>query len=198
MYINKNIKPDIIFENDDGSIIVINKEMPDNSYIMNNFIEFIDDIYNDTFIRIEENINNNETKLYIGENDKLPLTFNLLLGIKEKEYIYKHNLYANKLKSKAEAKKLINNKYKIGDILSLRSKIKDGSARVEKIFEVKKVIWSVKNNPVNVLILKQLSGINTNRSLTRTDCLKYHIKYEPGLQVYSMMTNFSKRKRLNK
>ena len=94
--------------------------------------------------------------------------------------------------SKNEAKASVKTRYKIGDQVILRGKIKDGSERIVKKFEVKKVIWSVHSNPVNILILKQIEGPNNNRSLDKNDCKKYHIKYEEGLQVYSMMLNFSK------
>lgn len=94
--------------------------------------------------------------------------------------------------SKNEAKSSVKVRYKVGDHLILRGKIKDGSERLVKKFEVKKVIWSIHSNPVNILVLKQYEGPNNNRSLDRNDCKKYHIKYEPGLQVYSMMLNFSK------
>ena len=94
--------------------------------------------------------------------------------------------------SKNEAKSSVKVRYKIGDHLILRGKIKDGSEKIVKKFEVKKVIWSVHSNPVNILILKQYEGPNNNRSLDKNDCKKYHIKYEEGLQVYSMMLNFSK------
>lgn len=94
--------------------------------------------------------------------------------------------------SKNEAKASVKTRYKIGDHIILRGKIRDGSEPIVKKFEVKKVIWSVHSNPVNILILKQLEGSNNNRSLDKNDCKKYHIKYEEGLQVYSMMLNFSK------
>lgn len=94
--------------------------------------------------------------------------------------------------SKNEAKASVKTRYKIGDHVILRGKIRDGSEPIVKKFEVKKVIWSVHSNPVNILILKQLEGSNNNRSLDKNDCKKYHIKYEEGLQVYSMMLNFSK------
>jgi len=105
-----------------------------------------------------------------------------------------------KKKSKDEAKKIVKYKYKVGDHVVLRGKIKDGSNRVVKKFEIVKVIWSIRCNPVNILILKQYEGPNNNRTLDKNDCKKYHIKYEPGLQVYSMMLNFSKirRKKLEK
>jgi len=102
-----------------------------------------------------------------------------------------------KNRSKDKAKTLVTERYNIGDILLLRGKIKNGSERLVKKFEVKKVIWSVKSNPVNILILKQLEGPNNNITMDKKDCKKYHIKYEEGLQVYSMMLNFSKQRKNN-
>lgn len=109
--------------------------------------------------------------------------------------INNHNDIILKQVAKVKAKESVSNKYKIGDILVLRGKIRDGSRRIVKVFEVKKIIWSVKSQIVNVLVLKQLEGPNNNRTLTKDDCKKYHIKYEPGLQVYSMNIGFSKRKK---
>lgn len=109
--------------------------------------------------------------------------------------INNHNDIILKQVAKVKAKESVSNKYKIGDILVLRGKIRDGSKRLVKVFEVKKIIWSVKSQIVNVLVLKQLEGPNNNRTLTKDDCKKYHIKYEPGLQVYSMNIGFSKRKK---
>lgn len=106
--------------------------------------------------------------------------------------IDKAMIIRKKKRSKNEAKIAVKVRYKIGDHVILRGKIKDGSERIVKKFEVKKVIWSVNSNPVNILILKQIEGPNNNRSLDKNDCKKYHIKYEEGLQVYSMMLNFSK------
>lgn len=101
-------------------------------------------------------------------------------------------LIRKKKKAKSEAKCLVKTRYKIGDILLLRGKVRNGSEKLIKKFEVKKIIWSVKGQPVNILILKQLSGVNNNITMTKNDCKKYHIKYEEGLQVYSMFLNFSK------
>ena len=101
----------------------------------------------------------------------------------------------DKKAAKDRAKAKVTERYKIGDILTLRGKIRDGSSRIVKKFEVKKVIWSIRGKEMNVLILKQLSGPNNNRTLGKDDCIRYHIKYEPGLQVYSMLLGFVKSKK---
>ena len=162
--------------------------------------DFILGLDKDILINIKEDLENNTTTFDLTPYRKssviTPLVFDMILDDEEKKLINSHNSYVKKLISKSEAKKSIKeNKYQIGDILILKGKIKDGSIRNVKEFEVKKIIWSVKNQPVNVLILKQLSGINTNMSLNKNDCKKYHIKYEPGLQVYSMSLNFNKKKK---
>ena len=117
------------------------------------------------------------------------------IDIEVRNGIDKAMLIRHKKKSKANAKNALKTRYKIGDILILRGKIRDGSPELIKKFEVKKVIWSIREVPVNILILKQLEGVNNNMSLTKNDCKRYHIKYEEGLQSYSMMLNFIKRKK---
>lgn len=172
-----------------------------NKEALNSYINSLD---KDVLVDYTENIEKNETIFKFtpyGKNSTFlsglnnTLYFDGLLEEDSKICITNHNSYIKKVLAKREAKNSINTKYKIGDILILKSKIKDGSKKYYKKFEVKKVIWSIRNNPVNILILKQISGINNNLSLDRNDCKKYHIKYEPGLQAYSMMLNFVKTKK---
>lgn len=110
----------------------------------------------------------------------------------ELELLNKYNDYCQKKISKDEAKSLVTVRYKIGDVLMLKSKIRDGSKRNYRKFVVKKIIWSINSNPVNIIIVKQVSGPITNMSMSKNDCKRYHIKYEENLQVYSMMMNFTK------
>lgn len=100
--------------------------------------------------------------------------------------------YCQKKISKDAAKSIVKVRYSLGDVIALRSKIRDGSKKVIKKFIVRQIIWSINSNPVNVLILKQIEGPLNNMSLTKADCKKYHIKYEENLQVYSMLMNFTK------
>lgn len=111
---------------------------------------------------------------------------------KEIELLENYNDYCQKKISKDEAKKLVQVRFKVGDVIALRSKIRDGSKKNFRKFIVKKIIWSIHSNPVNIIIAKQISGNITNMSLTKADCKKYHIKYEENLQVYSMFMNFIK------
>lgn len=126
----------------------------------------------------------------------------LLYGIVLKDFLdpYEINLldeynsYCQKKIATQEAKKMIQNKYKIGDIILLKGKIRDGSRRMVKKFIVKKIIWSINSRPVNIVVVQQIEGPVNNLSLTKFDCKKYHIKYEENLQVYSMFMNFVKLK----
>jgi len=190
---------------DDGTIEIKHTPLMPTNSSKEKIINFVKSLEKDILVEItKEDIENNTTVLDFTSYGKSstfynsPLTFETIFTKEEKEIINSHNVLVKKMISKNKAKSFINRKFKIGDILVLRGKIKDGSERNVKEFEVKKVIWSVKSQPVNVLILKQLSGINTNMSLNKNDCKKYHIKYEPGLQVYSMSLNFNKKKRYEK
>lgn len=190
---------------DDGTTEIKHTPLMPMNSSKEKIINFVKSLEKDILVEItKEDIENNTTVLDFTSYGKSstfynsPLTFETIFTKEEKEIINSHNVLVKKMISKNQAKSFINRKFKIGDILVLRGKIKDGSERNVKEFEVKKVIWSVKSQPVNVLILKQLSGINTNMSLNKNDCKKYHIKYEPGLQVYSMSLNFNKKKRYEK
>lgn len=63
-----------------------------------------------------------------------------------------------------------------------------------KIYELKKFIYSINNRTVNVVVMKRINETdeetNTTFTLNRTDCAKYHIKYEKGLQVFPMELNW--------
>lgn len=95
------------------------------------------------------------------------------------------------LKKPEKKKQKKKNKYYIGDIYMLRRKSIDGSQEIIKTFILKKYIYTIKNETINVLICKQIDGPRNNiYTLNKTDCAKYHIKFEPGLQVFPMSMNF--------
>lgn len=68
------------------------------------------------------------------------------------------------------------------------------SNHLYKIYELKKFIYSINNRTVNVVVMKRINDTddetNTTFTLNRTDCAKYHIKYEKGLQVFPMELNW--------
>ncbi len=157
---------------------------------------FTDRIGKESFDIFTADIEKFVSESHTDENGKgiliygIPLKDNL--DNKEIELLENYNDYCQKKISKDEAKKLVQVRFKVGDIIALRSKIRDGSKKNFRKFIVKKIIWSIHSNPVNIIIAKQISGNITNMSLTKADCKKYHIKYEENLQVYSMFTNFIK------
>ena len=92
---------------------------------------------------------------------------------------------------KHEAKAKVKRKFKLGDLISLKIKSKGGSKEVIKGFRVVKTVYSMNDTETNILILKQIYGPKgTMYTLNRHDCKKLHIKYEPELQVFSMLLNW--------
>ena len=100
---------------------------------------------------------------------------------------------------KNEAKAKVKRKFKLGDLISLKIKSKGGSKEIIKGFKVMKFVYSMNDTETNILILKQIYGPKgTMYTLNRHDCKKLHIKYEPGLQVFSMLLNWGTFKPRNK
>lgn len=96
---------------------------------------------------------------------------------------------SDKSKLLTELKNSVNNRrlFHRGAYLMLRTKLRDRAGRVEKIYHVKQVVWSIDELPVKAVVVKQLTGPNNNISaLSRYDCTGLHVKYEAGLQVLSM------------
>lgn len=91
-------------------------------------------------------------------------------------------------------------KFYVGEEYQLRLNNLDGSPAMEYHFTCKKFINEIAGSEVNVLIMKRL-GVYRYRSnerifvdnsdsliytLNKNDCKMYHIKYEPGLEVWPM------------
>ena len=95
---------------------------------------------------------------------------------------------SEKTKLKRQEKKKINKKFVVNHIYHLRTKLNNEN---RKIFVLKKFIYTINDLPVNILILKQLSGEkNKIFTLSREECKILHIKYEDGLQVWPMDLNW--------
>lgn len=96
---------------------------------------------------------------------------------------------SEKSKLLTQLKESVSNRrrFKKGAYLMLRTKLLDRTGRLEKIYVVRQVVWSIDDVVIKGLVVKQVAGINLNMSsLTRNDCLTLHVKYEPGLQLLSM------------
>lgn len=157
---------------------------------------FTDLVGKESFDVMSGNIEEFVSKAHTLESGKAVQVYGVALKDclepKSSDLLIKYHEYCQKKISKDLAKKMIDKKYSIGDELMLKNKIRNGSQKTVKKFIVRKVIWSVNANPVNILILKQTEGPMNNLSMTKEDCKKYHIKYEDNLQVYSMFMNFVK------
>lgn len=131
-------------------------------------------------------------------NDSERVYDDLILQLPEDE----EKQVSEKTKLKRQEKKKINKKFVVNHTYHLRTKLNNEN---RKIFVLKKFIYTINDLPVNILILKQLSGEkNKIFTLSREECKILHIKYEDGLQVWPMDLNWidltakKNRKRNNK
>lgn len=96
----------------------------------------------------------------------------------------------DKRAAKREAKEKIKTKFIIGHIYRLAYRT-NSKYYTQKTFKLIKFIYTINNTPVHILIMKSLDNENYHKfSLNKNECLKYHIKYQPGLEVYSMNLNW--------
>lgn len=99
-----------------------------------------------------------------------------------------------KNEAKTLAKKQCRYKYYVGDQFSLMHIDERTGEMVENMYEVRKVVYTIGSNVVNVVIMKHLSGFqNKNKQLNAFDCKAFHIKYEPELFVFPINMNFVKK-----
>jgi len=103
------------------------------------------------------------------------------------------NTIRSKQDAKKEAKKAIRFHYRIGDFYVIKRKTVTGDIITDDIYKVKKFIYTISNNIVNIVVMKQISGVkNQRKSLSHIDCKAFHIKYESDLYVFPMNSNFYK------
>ncbi len=109
------------------------------------------------------------------------------------EYNNNRKKFVDKVRRKN--KKEIGKKFVVGKKYFLKVRSVTNFNHIYKIYELKKFIYSINNRTVNVVIMKRINGedderFNTTFTLNSTDCAKYHVKYEPGLQVFPMELNW--------
>lgn len=94
---------------------------------------------------------------------------------------------------KHKAKSFVKQKFIVGKEYYLKNKSLLGKVTYNK-FICKKYIYSINDTIVNMVVMKPIdNNVYNAHSLTKYDCLLYHIKYEPNLYVFSMKLNwFSK------
>lgn len=101
------------------------------------------------------------------------------------------NAYQVKYIAKHKAKKKIKTKFKIGRYYYQRIKPKDGSANIVIKYQCVKTIYSIKDIETNIVIMRQITPYDGRKfTLDRQECQKFHIKYEPGLEVWPMEINW--------
>lgn len=92
-----------------------------------------------------------------------------------------------KQKTKHECKKRCKVKFTVGKHYLLKSKSRDGSKSFVREFVCKKFVYSMRNIPMNVVIMKQVAGPEGKKfTLDKNGCKDYHLKYEPGLEIFAM------------
>lgn len=84
-------------------------------------------------------------------------------------------------------------KWIVGDEYYLKYRPSPTLKPIIKRFICKKFIYSIGDVITNIVIMKNAEGTPSDRyTLSKDECLKYHIKYIPGLEVYSMDMNWFK------
>lgn len=109
-----------------------------------------------------------------------------------------NDIIISKSDAKHQAKSEIRTKFIIGHIYKLTD-TRRNKFFVPRIYKCVKFIYSIKNIPVNIVIMKAVDNFVSQKfSLNQTECQKFHIKYEPGLEVYSMALNWKDITKTNK
>ena len=107
------------------------------------------------------------------------------------------NAYQAKYIAKHKAKNRIKTKFKIGRYYYQRIKPKDGSPNVVIKYQCVKTIYSIKDIETNIVIMRQISPYDGRKfTLDRQECAKFHIKFEPGLEVWPMEINWIPEKKI--
>ena len=98
--------------------------------------------------------------------------------------------------AKNKAKRSINKRFKVGGRYFLHLKSRDGSRYILKEYVCKKYIYSLNDNIMNIVIMQQVAGeVDKKFTLNKNECKQFQIKYEPGLEVYSMDMNWISEKK---
>ena len=171
--------------------------------LKNKFSENIDSIYigtheEDAFIIIEFNgkfdTSNKEYQAILDSYNyyEIKNLNNKIITLEQRTSIITKNNLTDKQKLRYSIKETLQTKFKLNTLYTYNY---NKSLRSNKIFECKKVIYSIRDNPAKIVIMKQInkhdmSDDNLVYTLNKEDCKKLHIKYEPGLEVYSMDLNW--------
>jgi hypothetical protein len=118
------------------------------------------------------------------------------VNIEDNNSITVNSSYKLKNIAKNKAKCSINKRFKVGGRYFLHLKSRDGSRYILKEYVCKKFIYSLNDNIMNIVIMQQVAGeVDKKFTLNKNECKQFHIKYEPGLEVYSMDMNWISEKK---
>lgn len=146
--------------------------------------DIIDDVIEHYYYANTFNVDDLWKNAQAPVNDSERVYDDLILQLPEDE----EKQVSEKTRLKRQEKKKINKKFVVNHTYHLRTKLNNEN---RKIFVLKKFIYTINDLPVNILILKQLSGEkNKIFTLSREECKILHIKYEDGLQVWPMDLNW--------
>ena len=153
--------------------------------------------------RIQSLLNGNKPHTYLtdkvvdlppyNENiqEKEPSTEDALNIINKHTSVYQGVINKTLKKDiKHKAKSFVKQKFIVGKEYYLKNKSLLGKVTYNK-FICKKYIYSINDTIVNMVIMKPIDNkVYNAHSLTKYDCIIYHIKYEPNLYVFSMKLNW--------
>jgi hypothetical protein len=146
--------------------------------------DIIDDVIEHYYYANTFNVDDIWKNVQAHVNDSERVYDDLILQLPEDE----EKQVSEKTRLKRQEKKKINKKFVVNHTYHLRTKLNNEN---RKIFVLKKFIYTINDLPVDILILKQLSGEkNKIFTLSREECKILHIKYEDGLQVWPMDLNW--------
>lgn len=155
--------------------------------------------------RIQSLLNGNKPPTYLSDKvvdlppyneniqEKEPSTEDALNIINKHTSVYQGVINKTLKKDiKHKAKSFVKQKFIVGKEYFLKNKSLLGKVTYNK-FICKKYIYSINDTIVNMVIMKPIDNkVYNAHSLTKYDCLLYHIKYEPNLYVFSMKLNWFK------
>lgn len=132
--------------------------------------------------------------IQIYDGDKLDVSKMQNLNYEQKQELFLELRKDFKKRFKTDEKKNQRIKFVVGKHYYLLTKAPFGDKRIYREFVLKKFCYCRNDMPLNILILKEVSDFNcTKYTLNRNDCLKYHVKYEPGLQIFPMSMRWNEK-----
>lgn len=175
-------------------------EIDTNSVFMRDITEHVNELFRDVdkmHLEVQKKIKEVE-ELY--KVDKEQAIYKILSNASNFDKDDPNKVLSKKHQLKAKLKaKYKNKKFKIGNLYSLQTKVKNGSKTNTRTYILKQIIWCIDDLPVESVVVKQISGpIGNIITMNIHDCNRLHVKYESGLQILPMSLNFRQIKNKSK